>query len=119
MISVLGERVGFTQLLFHSVPVLTSGFFRRAGAMPVSLQAYGVLVAVALERGELSDPIDRTGSHGGPARFFGIRGARYVLDIFTVAVADAIFRQKIVASWVRDFSTGRGVAWVPIEHEGR
>ena len=85
--------------------------------MPVSLQAYGVVIIIAFERGKLSDPIDRTGSHRGPARFFGIRGARYVLDIFAVAMADPLFRQKIVATRVWNFPASRGVAWIPIEHE--
>src|SRR5258708_18403354 len=87
--------------------------------MPVSLQADGEVITIAFERGKLSDPIDRTGSHRGPARFFGIRCARYVLDIFTVTMADPLFWQKIVATWVWSFSASRGVAWIPIEHEGR
>src|SRR5579864_5213428 len=52
------QRVRLFQKLLHSLPTLACRFFGRAGASPVSLQADSIMVAVALERFELSQPVD-------------------------------------------------------------
>jgi len=97
------------------LPHLTSGVSVCQRHVPVSSPGYGVVITIAFERGsvKLYDPIDRTASHRGPARFFGIRGARYdVRDILPSGNGTGpirLVRQKIVATRVRNVYRERGV----------
>src|SRR5260370_3762364 len=113
------KRTGFAQLVLHAGPALTRGFLRSACTSPVGFQANGVMIAVALKRGELPNPIDCTRLHRSPGWLASIVTFGDALDVLTVAMADAIFVQEIVASGVRRFPARCGIARVPIEHEGR
>src|SRR5258708_23479632 len=61
------------QQSFHSRPALPGGFFWRAGATPVRLQADGKLVSITLEGPELPFPIDHAAPHARP--FITLAGA--------------------------------------------
>ena len=83
--------------------------------MPMRLQTDGMVIAIPLERGKLTNPIDHARAHGGPRRFFVIADFGNVL---TMAMTDAVFRQNIVATGVGSLAAPCGVARIPIEHEG-
>ena len=80
--------------------------------MPMSFETDGVTVAVALQRGELSNPIDSACAHRSPFITF----IRFD-NVFAVAVADALFRKESVSIGVGRLSAHGGIAWVPIQHE--
>ena len=101
---------------FHSRPALPRRFFGRACAAPVGFEADSVVIAVALQRGELTFPIDDAGSDGRPVVAFAVGFAR---DVFAVAMSDALFRQQLVSVGIRRFAGGAGVSRIPIHHEVR
>src|ERR1700684_227624 len=91
---IASERAGSLKRFFHSLPTLPCRFFGRACAAPVRFETHGVVIAVALQRCELTFPINDAGSHGRPVVAFAVRFAR---DVLTVAMTDALFRQQLVS----------------------
>src|SRR5260370_35385970 len=91
------------------------GYSRGGRSAPVGLEADGKVVAVALERGELTDPIDCARGHGSPSWLLGIGNFP---DVFTVAMTNTIFRQELIAFRVWSLAARCGIAGIPIDHEG-
>src|SRR5690242_14532991 len=88
---MLPKCAGGGELHFHAGPALARAFFRRACAVPVSFETDGETIAVAFQRGELADPIDRAAAHGGP---IVVSAARFGCDVFAVAMPDAVLGQE-------------------------
>ena len=61
-------------------------------AVPVRFKAHGVVVAIALERAELTHPIDDAAAHRRPLKL----AVRLANRVFAVAMADAVLGQEIV-----------------------
>src|ERR1700679_1297258 len=66
--------------------------FRCSSTPPMGLKAHGVVIAIAPQSLELPNPINDTAAHRRP--FILVIGL--VDNIFAMAVADALFRKKIV-----------------------
>src|SRR5215472_16050321 len=76
------------------------------------LKAYSMMIAVTLERGELSGPVDDAFAHRRPLE--AVVGLRH---IFYMTMANAIFGQLIVSVGIRNFALLGGVTRIPIQHE--
>src|SRR5262249_10497861 len=100
--------------LLHAGPTLAGRFFRSAAAAPMSFEARCELVALLLERSELSSPVDRASSHSGPFLFVA---RRLLLNVFSVNLADAILLQLAVAIGIGTLATHSSVPRIPVDHE--
>src|ERR1700730_18136697 len=107
------QRSSVLQGFFHPGPTLSRGFLRCVRAAPVGLETYGEMIAVALQRLKLPDPIDDTAAHRRPLVALAVR---FFCRILAMTVANAILRQEIVSIWVGLLILLRCVSWVPIQH---
>src|SRR5260370_19422235 len=82
------NRPGLLQLFFHACPTLPRRFLRGARTAPMRLQANCEMVAIALQRLELPDPVDDPLAHGRPLVTLAVR---FSYRIFTMTVTNAIF----------------------------
>src|SRR3954463_1118409 len=109
------HRAGFLQQRLHSGEALAARCFGGAGAAPVRFESDRVAVAVALQRAELSGPIDHTAAHRLPFPL-AARAARRVL---AVHVADAPFRNRRVTAGKGHLVAKLCVAWIPCDLQRR
>ena len=111
---VLRERAGFVQLFLHAGPALARGFLGCSRAAPMRFEADGEMIAVALQRRKLASPINDAASHGGPVIALAVG---FLLGVLAMAMANAIFRQEIIAIGIWGFTAFGGVPGIPIEHQ--
>src|SRR5689334_17048543 len=83
------QRACLLQLFLHSRPALPRGFLGCASATPVSFQADREVVAIALQRFELTNPIDDASAHGRPS----ILAVWLLHGVLAMTMANALFRQ--------------------------
>src|SRR5258708_39444175 len=84
----------------------------RVSAAPMRFKDHRKVIAVALERLKLSCPLDEASAHRRPVVTLAL------LDgILAMAVTNAVLGQKIVTVRIWNFSAGRSVAGVPVQHK--
>ena len=78
-------------------------------------QTHCVVIAIALQRAELPDPVHHPSADPGPF----VPSVRLALYIFAMAVADAFFGQQDCSRLDKELLSreGCGVARIPVQHE--
>ena len=105
---------GFPQRGLQARHADPCGSLRRSRTAPVGLQAHRVPVAIALERAQLSYPIDCARTNRGPI----VLAPRFADDIFRVAMSDPVLRQQVISVGIgRRSREGGGISRIPIQHE--